>query len=313
MQYKKPLFWDEKKISIFSILLLPFSIIYLILFWILKITSSFKKYNNSLHSICVGNIYLGGTGKTPLAIEIYKFLKSKGKKPSFIKKNYDFLIDEINMLRAIGDTFCAKDRPTAIKLSKLNGNDIAILDDGFQDFSVKPNFSILCFNSKQIIGNGFVIPSGPLREGLNAINRADCIVINGEKTKDVLKFEEKIFKKFNKRKLHLFYSNYKIKDVEKIRNKEVVAFAGIGNPTNFFELLKENKINIKKSFSFPDHHSYSQKDFDKITSDKSTRIVTTKKDYFRLNDQQKQICDYIEINLVIENRDKLEKLIESNL
>ena len=112
--------------------------------------------------------------------------------------------------------------PTAIKLSKLNGNDIAILDDGFQDFSVKPNFSILCFNSKQIIGNGFVIPSGPLREGLNAINRADCIIINGKKTNDTLKFEEKIFKKFNKRKLHLFYSNYKIKNVEKLKNKELL-------------------------------------------------------------------------------------------
>ena len=87
MQYKKPLFWDEKKISIFSILLLPFSIIYLILFWILKITSSFKKYNNSLHSICVGNIYIGGTGKTPLVIKINDILRNEFRL-FVIKKDY---------------------------------------------------------------------------------------------------------------------------------------------------------------------------------------------------------------------------------
>ena len=179
MKLKKPNFWDKQIISIWAILLFPVSIIYLILVWISKISSIFKTYNHSLPIICVGNIYVGGTGKTPLAVEIFKFLKSNGRKPSFIKKHYDFLIDEIKMLQEIGDTYHAKKRKIAIELSKFNGNDVAILDDGFQDFSIKPNFSILCFNSKQIIGNGFVIPSGPLREGLNAINRADCIVING--------------------------------------------------------------------------------------------------------------------------------------
>ena len=147
--------------------------------WLSKVSSIFKTLNHSLPIICIGNIYVGGTGKTPLAVEIFKFLKSNGKNPSFIKKHYDFLIDEIRMLRKIGDTFHAKKRSIAIKLSELNGNDVAILDDGFQDFSIKPNFSILCFNSKQLIGNGLIIPSGPLRERLNAVSRADCIIING--------------------------------------------------------------------------------------------------------------------------------------
>ena len=70
-----------------------------------------------------------------------------------------------------------------------NNYNIAILDDGFQDLSIKPDFSILCFNSKQMIGNGFVIPSGPLRERLNSIIRADCIIINGQKD---FEFEKKI-------------------------------------------------------------------------------------------------------------------------
>ena len=198
-------------------------------------------------------------------------------------------------------------------MSKSNGNDVVILDDGFQDFSIKPNFSILCFNSKQLIGNGFLIPSGPLRERLSAISRADCIVINGNKTKETLEFEKKIHAKSGSKKLHFFYSKYKIKNIEKLKDKEITAFAGIGNPVNFFDLLKENKINIKKSYSFPDHHNYSEADLDKITSDKSTKIVTTKKDYFRMNNEQKKNCDYVEVILEIENRDVLESLISSHL
>ena len=313
MRLKKPNFWDRRRISIWAILLFPLSIIFLLSVWLSKVSSIFKTLNHSQPIICIGNIYVGGTGKTPLAVEIFKFLKSNGKKPSFIKKHYDFLIDEIRMLRKIGDTFHAKKRSIAIKLSELNGNDVAILDDGFQDFSIKPNFSILCFNSKQLIGNGLIIPSGPLRERLNAVSRADCIIINGDRTKETLAFEDKITKIIPEKKMHFFYSKYSIDNIEDLRNKKITAFAGIGNPSNFFNLLKENKLDIKKTFSFPDHHEYSQSDFDRIIYDKSTEIFTTKKDYFRLNDKQKEICNYVEINLEIENKDKLESLIRNAL
>ena len=145
MNLKKPKFWDYKKPNIYAYLLLPVTIL-INLFNFFKIKKSKTKFK--IKTICIGNIYVGGTGKTPLAVEIFKFLKSNGKKPSFIKKHYDFLIDEIKMLRKIGDTFHAKKRSIAIKLSELNGNDVAILDDGFQDFSIKPNFSIfLCTSS----------------------------------------------------------------------------------------------------------------------------------------------------------------------
>ena len=171
----------------------------------------------------------------------------------------------------------------------------------------------MCFNSKQLIGNGLIIPSGPLRERLNAVSRADCIIINGNRTKETLAFEDKITKIIPERKMHFFYSKYSIDNIEDLRNKKITAFAGIGNPSNFFNLLKENKLDIKKTFSFPDHHEYSQSDFDRIIYDKSTEIFTTKKDYFRLNDKQKEICNYVEINLEIENKDQLESLIRNAL
>ena len=313
MRLNKPKFWNYKKTSIWSILLFPISFIYLFLVWMKKISSISKNHKKNCPIICVGNIYVGGTGKTPLAAEIFKFIKSTGKNPSFIKKHYNYLKDEIEMLKEIGDTHCDKNRITAIDKSLFNGNNVVILDDGFQDFSIKPDFSILCFNSKQLVGNGFTIPSGPLREPLKAVKRADCIVINGDRTKETLEFENKIKKILIGKQLPFFYSKYKIKDIEKLRNKEITAFAGIGNPSNFFDLLKENKLNLKKTFSFPDHHNYSEEDLNNIISNKSTNIVTTKKDYFRMTDKQKDVCDFVEINLEIENKNKLENLIKNYL
>ena len=311
MQFRKPKFWANQKLSIWSILLLPLSIIFLVLTWFVKIPSILKNHKkNPLPVICVGNIYIGGTGKTPLAREIFEITKSFGKNPAFIKKYYDYLTDEIEMLRATGKTYTDNNRNRSIFLSHNDNHDVAILDDGFQDFSIKPDFSILCFNSKQMIGNGLVIPSGPLRERLGAILRADCIVINGNRN---LEFEKKIFKIIGDKEFHIFYSKYIIKNIEKLKNNKITAFAGIGNPSNFFNLLKENNLNVKETFSFPDHHNYSEKDFEKIIGNKSNQIMTTEKDYYRLNNEQKKHCSYIEVILEIDNKNKFKEIIKSYL
>ena len=307
MNFKKPKFWDQPIISFWSILLFPFSLVFLLTSLIIKIFKTQKKF--SIPIICIGNIYVGGTGKTPLTSEIFKILMSSGKNPGFVKKNYSYLSDEITMLQKIGKVFYDKNRTHAIRKLILEGYDVAVLDDGFQDFTVKKDFSILCFNSKQLIGNGLVIPSGPLRESFNSILRANCILINGDKN---LEFENKIKKTF-KKEVKIFYSKYKIKNIENLQNKEIIAFAGIGNPSNFFDLLKENNLNLKKTYSFPDHHFYSQKDFDKIIGDNATKIVTTEKDYYRMNDEQKKNCYCVVVDLEIENKDEFINLIKSKL
>ena len=202
MKFKKPKFWDYQRLSFWSILLSPIAIIYLLIVGISRVLSIYRTYKKPpIPVICVGNIYIGGTGKTPLAKEIFNIIKSLGRNPAFIKKRYDYLLDEIRMLENVGETFVCKERLSGILLSAANNHDVAILDDGFQDFSIKPNLSILCFNSKQLIGNGFVIPSGPLRERLSAILRANCIIINGSKN---LEFENKIFKNIKKKKNKYF-------------------------------------------------------------------------------------------------------------
>ena len=102
--------------------------------------------------------------------------RKHNKKPAIIKKYYPEHVDEHNLINnSLDCLFLNKQRSKAINSAEKKQYDVAILDDGFQDFTIRPNFSILCFNSKQLIGNGFVIPSGPLREPLSAVFRADCI------------------------------------------------------------------------------------------------------------------------------------------
>ncbi len=305
MKFNKPKFWDIPKISFWAIALFPLSFFFLLASIIRKFLKNEHKFQ--IPVICVGNIYVGGTGKTPLASEIYKIVRSYGKNPGFIKKGYNYLYDEIEMLKKVGKIFINKNRKEAIELLISSGQDVAILDDGFQDFSIKKDLSILCFNSKQLIGNGFIIPSGPLRESLTSIRRAHCIIINGDKN---LEFENKI-KKINKN-VKIFYSKYKIKNLDKFKNKKVIAFAGIGNPSNFFELLKENNINLKKTFSFPDHYNYSVQDYSRLI-EKNTFLVTTEKDYLRIDDKMKKNFYCVDVDLEIENKNELINLIQSKL
>ena len=287
MKFKKPKFWDIPKISFWSIILFPLSLLFLLISFIRKILKIEKKFQIPI--ICVGNIYVGGTGKTPLASEIFKIILNSGKNPAFVKKSYNYLYDEIQMLRKVGQTFTGKNRKKTINSLIASGYDVAILDDGYQDFSVKKDFSILCFNSKQLIGNGFIMPSGPLREGFASIKRADCIIINGDKN---IEFENKI-KKINQN-IKIFYSKYKIKNLDKFKNKKVLAFAGIGNPSNFFDLLKENNISVKKTNSYPDHHNYSERDYSYLIkqNEHDVLLVTTEKDYSRLNDNMKKTYSF---------------------
>ena len=308
MNFKKPKFWDHPSVSFWSILLLPLSMIYTIIFSTIKMLNIHKKFPVPI--ICVGNIYVGGTGKTPLVKEIFHIIESLNKKPALIKKYYNYLIDEIKMLEKIGQVYICQNRAEGIISAFKDKNDVVILDDGFQDFSIKPNFSIICFNSKQLIGNGLVVPAGPLRESLNGTSRADCIIINGNKN---IEFENKLKIYINKKKIPIFYSKYIIQNKAKFENKEITAFAGIGNPSNFFDLLRENNLNLKNTFSFPDHHNYTQKDFDKITKNQSSIIVTTEKDYYRMTDEQKKNCDFVKVNLDIENKNSLASLIKECL
>ena len=308
MNLKKPKFWDDSRFSFWIILFFPFSILYLIISFFFKLKPS-KKFGIPI--ICIGNIYIGGTGKTPLVKEIFQITKSLGKNPAFVKKYYDYVEDEINMLKNTGKIFFSNKRKDSLENLIKNGHDLAILDDGFQDLSINKNFNIICFNQKQWIGNGFVIPAGPLREKLSSLKKADCIVINGNKD---TKIENQIYKE--KKSVKIFYSKYKPIDIYRFKEKKICAFAGIGNPSNFFELLKENNLNLVNTFSYPDHHDYSYTEIDNMVKKFNDCILlTTEKDYYRfsLSSVKGFKIEYLKIILEIEDKDNFIKLIKNKI
>lgn len=310
MNFKKPKFWDHSGLSFWSIILYPFSLLFLFASLVIGILKIQKKF--PIPIICVGNIYVGGTGKTPLTKEIFQITKSLGKNPAFIKKYYSYLDDEINMLQKTGKTFFLNRRKDSIEALIKNGYNLAILDDGFQDLSIYKNFNIVCFNQKQWTGNHFVIPAGPLREKLSALKRADCILINGNKD---TKIENQIYKVNKSAKI--FYSKYKALDIDRFKEKKICAFAGIGNPSNFFELLKENNLNLVNKFSFSDHHDYSYTEIENMVKKFNDCILlTTEKDYCRipLDSILKGFkIEYLKIRLEIENKDNFIKLIKDKI
>ena len=261
-----------------------------------------KTQQCSIPVICVGNIYLGGTGKTPLSIKIFSILKNLNMNPVFVRKKYDSFQDEADLQKQVGPVYQNKKRIEAVKEALQNKANVAILDDGFQDFSINKNLSIVCFNKKQWVGNGLTIPSGPLRESLSALKRANCVVINGEKNRDI---ENKIFSK--NKEIKIFYTKYRAKNISEFKNKKVIAFAGIGNPENFFDLLKDNKIDIGEEIKFPDHHEYSEETLENLINkakENNNILLTTEKDYFRIAENYKQNISFLKIEVEIENRNK---------
>jgi len=309
MNFFKPKFWDKNQISFFSVLFFPISLL-------IKLVGFFIRFSTSTHQcsipiICVGNIYLGGTGKTPLCIEIFSILKNLNMNPVFIRKKYDSFEDEVNLQKNLGPIYQNKKRIEAIKEAIQNKANVAILDDGFQDFSINKNLSIVCFNEKQWIGNGLVIPSGPLREELSALKRGDLVIINGEKNVEI---ESKILNE--NKKIKIFYTKYKPQNIDEFKNKKVTAFAGIANPKNFFSLLKYNNINVVEEIKFPDHYNYSEKELENLMNNakaNNTILLTTEKDYFRINQNYKKKINYLKILVEIENRnqfiDEIKKII----
>ena len=301
MKILKPKFW-EKKTSLIALLLLPISFFLQILNIIIK-KVSFKQ-SFKIPTICVGNIYIGGTGKTPLCILIAQELRKLGKNPAIIKKYYTEHEDEHNLIKdKYGSLFLDRNRANAIINAEKKQHDIAILDDGFQDHSIKKNLNILCFNSRQLIGNGMTLPSGPLRENLNNLKRAKLILINGNKNEV---FEKKIQKISNKVKV--FYSSYLPINVDEFKEKKLFAFAGIGNPNNFFELLSKNNLVVQKKLTFPDHYQFSKSEIQKMIDESleyNLELITTEKDYFRISEHGFKNIKYLKIKLEIFEKDKL--------
>ena len=302
MKLNKPKFWDQKKISLISILLFPLSLITLLVVFFKKKFLFIKNFRTPI--ICVGNIYIGGTGKTPTSILLGKELLNQGLKSVIIRKYYKNHQDEYNQIRSsFKNLIINKNRYDGIKEAEKNDYDIVILDDGLQDYRIKKNLGIVCFNENQLIGNGLVIPAGPLRENLNALKNVGIVLINGNKNTH---FEEKLLK-INK-KLEIYYSYYKPENLEIFKNQNLLVLAGIANPENFFQLLEKYNLKVEEKLVFPDHYRFSESEIQKIVQEadrKKLKIIMTEKDFFKINNFKIRKIDYLRVSLQIYDKEKL--------
>ena len=309
MKFLKPKFWESKN-NIPVILLRPISFLFHLITILRKSFVSTKKFKIPI--ICVGNIYVGGTGKTPIAIMIANNLKTNKKNPVIIKKYYKNHKDEHRIIDEMTNCLILdKNRVQAIEKAEGENFDIAILDDGFQDYTIKKNLNIICFNDKQLIGNGLVFPAGPLREDLSALRRAQIVIINGIKNKS---FEEKILNV--SKDIKIFYTKYFPTNIEQFKNKKLFAFAGIGNPNNFFELLSEYNLNVQKKIAFPDHYAFNEKEIKEMTEEANKNnfeLITTEKDFYRIKDIGFNKLKYLKIDIEVKGKNNLMSEILSHL
>ena len=307
MKLKKPKFWDNKKPQLFSYLLLPISIILKLIY---KIKSKPKLVNLKIKTICVGNIYLGGTGKTSLAIKIKEILEQKNIRACFIKKLYSNQADEQKILSKKGQLFTSKNRVYALDEAISQGYDVAIFDDGLQDATIKYDLEIVCFNNLNWIGNGLTLPAGPLREDINNLKFYDNVFLNGNE-EHLIDIKNQI-KKINPL-ININQAKYVPLNIEYFNKEEnYLVFSGIGNHRTFVNMLKNNRLKIIVDLEYPDHYQYSKKDFFEIINKAKkyeAKIITTEKDYLRLDSFNRNAIFYIKSSLEILDEKKLTKTL----
>ena len=302
MKFKKPNFW--KDINVVSLFLLPLSFITFLFNYLKSILIT--KYRYNIPIICVGNIFIGGTGKTPLSILIYNLLEKKKFKPAIVRKYYSTHLDEISFTKnKVKQFFYDKKRKSSIFKAQQKKNNVIIMDDGLQDASIQKDLNIVCFNSMDLVGNGLLLPAGPLRDQLNKLSTCQIVVINGIRN---INFEKRL--KLINNNIKIYHSRYEIKNAKRYQEKKILAFAGIGNPENFFALLKRHGLRVKEKISFPDHYQYTKNEIKDIVlraKEKKLKIITTEKDYFRIKNLGFKKIEYIAVDLKMKNYESFQK------
>ena len=308
--------WKSK--NFLNLLLFPFSILYYLCFIIYKISNKEKKCN--IPVLCVGNITLGGAGKTPTVIEIRQILtknfkkifvltrgyKGTAKGPLIVSKDHSFHeVGEESLLHShFGLTCVSKKKFSGAKFCEAQGGKLIIMDDGLQSIDIKKNCKVLVIDSDYGFGNKNIFPSGPLREPISSgIKNCDLILIIGNNSN--------IFEKNMIPKQKVFMAKKEI-SIESCKNKNLFVFSALGNNTNFHNSLLHSGFTIKRTKSFSDHYIFKKNDILSILNlakKENLTVVCTKKDYIKVPEEFKNKITPVNLNLKIEKKKKFEKRV----
>ena len=339
------MFWDIRvhsrvrrlldRRSVLNFILLPLSLLYTAIHQMrltLYYLGVLKVKSLPCMVISIGNITVGGTGKTPMVIALARALRDKGKKVAVLSRGYK---DEgkggdeaLLMSKRLGDmpviTGGNRYLSGTYTIEKY-GVDTILLDDGFQHVQLKRNLDILLIDSTNPFGNGFTLPAGILREPIRNIKRADVIVLTrASQLKDINYVINRIktynpsapiFKARHKPEGFIRLADGKIEGVELVKDKRILIFSGIGNPEAFSFSLKELDAKIIEVMDYPDHYIYDERDIKSIEQRakalSAEMIITTEKDAMRLSDillPENLWALRIEME-IIDDREKWESLL----
>ena len=312
MILKKPKFWDLKKSNFLVYLLYPITIFV----EINNIISSFipKKKFTEIKTVCVGNLYIGGTGKTPTTLYLFNLLKKMKINPVTAKKFYNDQIDEQKFLKDNSNFISCNSRKGIVKKAIEMKHDMIIFDDGLQEKWINYDIKFVCFDSENWIGNGHLIPSGPLREKLKSLKNCHGLFL---KTVDEESNLNDIYNKIRdiNPEIEIFVSNIAIKNIDKFDvDKNYIIFSGIGNPDSFRKLLIKNKFKIIEEITFPDHYNYQDRDISEImnkANSNNAEIITTEKDFKRIPSNLKEKINFLEIDMKIKDENKLVQFLKN--
>lgn len=287
-------------------LLAPFTL----LFWLLSALRR-KFYKIGLFSskkapvpvIVVGNISVGGNGKTPLVMYLCRWLKQQGYRPGVVSRgyggsarNYPLLVNSELGPEIVGDepAFMAQQLNCPIVIDPIrsrgasalandHGCDIVICDDGLQHYALQRDVEIAVVDGERRIGNGYLLPMGPLREGAWRLEAVDFVVVNGGHATQ----NEYLMSLEPGHLVNVKYPNQS-KSLSEVASPAIAA-AGIGNPERFFSLLEQKGVKIKERKAFPDHHAFCEKDLPEEL------VLMTEKDAVKCRDFAKEQWWYLPV------------------
>jgi len=284
-----------------------------------------KKTKLDVPVVIVGNITVGGTGKTPLILWMARFLKEQGYKPGIISRGYGGhseqwpqWVDEQSNPELVGDEAVlmknSSDCPIAVgperpkagqMLLDKSACDIILSDDGLQHYALQRDIEIAVVDGQRRFGNGYTLPCGPLREPISRLLTVDLIIVNGKAE------EENEFSMLIEGEVAV---NLLTKEEKLLTDFQFIpshALAGIGNPKRFFDLLEQKRINIE-THAFPDHHVFTIED---ITFDDDKTVLMTEKDAVKCFDFATEKHWYVPIKAKPQQQfiDKLLTLIEEKI
>ncbi|MDI2091264.1 tetraacyldisaccharide 4'-kinase [Commensalibacter oyaizuii] len=293
---KAPAFWQIYPPTFMAKLLHPLSYI---THNITRYRLSKPRWKASVPVICCGNLSVGGTGKTTLALDLGQYYQQQGIKIAFLTRGYKrkktcsnpILVDpnyhtvhdvgdEALLLAQIAPTWVASNRALSAQTAIKHGAQMLIMDDGFQNPSLYQDLPLLIIDGGAGLGNHMAMPAGPLREALqDGLLRAKACILIGD--------DQYQIRSILPQSLPVFQAYLEMNpEIHTLAGQQVIAFAGIGRPDKFFQSLQDNKLRLFKTFSFPDHYHYQDKDIYILNNLRNRyndiSIVTTPKDYVKL-------------------------------